>query len=180
MGIVWKPIKGYEGSYEVSNRGDVRSIGRVNAYGRYQAERILKKNPHKGYVKVALYKNGYTKWHLIHRLVAEAFLGECPEGCEVNHIDENRQNNNVENLEYITHAENVRHGNGNKRRSLANINHAKLSTAVMQMTHSGECVAVYPSQAEAHRQTGINPSHISMCCSGTRKHAGGYRWCYAN
>lgn len=176
MGIVWKPIKGYEESYEVSNHGDVRSVERINAYGRHQKERTLKQSLNKGYAKVGLYNAGIPKWHFVHRLVAEAFLGVCPDGYEVNHIDEDRLNNSVGNLEYISHADNVRHGNGNKRRSVANTNNAKLSTAVVQMTHNGECVAVYPSQREASRRTGITQCHISECCRGVRRTAGGYCW----
>jgi hypothetical protein len=177
--MVWKPIKGYEGSYEVSNHGDVRSVDRINAYGRHQKERILKQSLTKGYAKVGLYREGVLKWHLVHRLVAEAFLGECPFGCEVNHIDEDRLNNCAENLEYTTHADNVRYGHGNRRRSESNINHPKLSVAVKQLTLSGECVDVFPSQAEASRQTGIMSTHIGDCCRGQRRTAGGFRWCPA-
>lgn len=174
----WITVKGYDGLYEVSNFGRVRSVSRVDSYGRHRKEKVLTPHDNKGYMQVGLYKNGKMSWHFVHRLVAEAFIGIRPNGYEVNHIDEDKANNCANNLEYVTRTENVRHGTGNKRRSTSNINHPALSRPVRQTSKDGEIVAIYPSQAEAHRTTGINASHISLCCLGKRKTAGGYGWCY--
>lgn len=109
---IWKDIKGYEGLYQVSNLGRVKSLARkvIKAYG---AEHNLKEklrvinSDNVGYQVVRLH-NGKGKTFKVHRLVAKAFLGE-PNGLEVNHIDGDKSNNKVENLEYCTRGENLKH-----------------------------------------------------------------------
>lgn len=113
----WKPVVGYEGLYQVSNLGRVKSI-------RFGKERILKPGINKGgYFFVVLYKNGKKKIHLVHRLVVDAFL-EIPEELkrlkgtrylQVNHKDENKQNNVVSNLEWCSSSYNINFGTRNKR-----------------------------------------------------------------
>ena len=113
---VWKPIKNYEGLYEVSDIGRVRSLTRVDRIGRVRKGQLLK--PHsdgRGYLFVGLNKDGKCKQFHIHRLVAMAFLGEAQEGYTVNHIDENKRNNNADNLECLTRLENYRYGTAIKR-----------------------------------------------------------------
>lgn len=96
----WRPVVGFEGKYEVSNMGRVKSL----AYGR---ERILRQNRHThGYLTVC---PGGRKHELVHRIVAQAFLGPIPEGMEVNHIDGDKRNNWLDNLEYVTRRGNMRH-----------------------------------------------------------------------
>lgn len=111
----WRSIQGYEGLYEVSNRGRVRSLPRKDFAGRRLKGRILapgtKSN---GYLSVNL-SFGEKKNIHIHDLVTSAFLGKKPKGHEVNHIDYDRSNNRVENLEYVTHSENVLHSIDNIR-----------------------------------------------------------------
>jgi hypothetical protein len=110
---MWKDvtIRGgkYVGKYEVSDRGQIRSA--VN--GRFQGSkpgRILKQVPDKrGYLRVNLWFNSRGSLTRVHKIVAEAFLGERPEGLTINHIDGNKVNNHVENLEYVTNKENARH-----------------------------------------------------------------------
>ena len=103
----WRQIENYEGRYEISNAGRVKRVmGGVGAV----AGRIL--SPWKdrlGYYAVSLYKNNGGTFKLVHRLVAMAFIGPVPTGMEVNHIDCDASNNSIENLEYVTHAENVLH-----------------------------------------------------------------------
>lgn len=115
----WRPVKGYEGYYEVSNRGAVRSLTRsiTRKDGVIQTKEARLMTPIKsqdGYLKVKLSKEGVTKTVAIHRLVAEAYVrypGDDDDGCvyEVNHIDCDRKNNSCENLEWVTHAYNVKY-----------------------------------------------------------------------
>lgn len=136
----WLPVVGYEGLYEVSSQGRVRSLLRtieaVNGWGSYTYQkpgRILKPKPcWTGYLGVVLYKEGKRKHRVIQRLVCEAFIGPRPPGHEVNHIDCVRCNNNVENLEWVTRLQNAAHreqfgkstggeNNPNARLSLADV-----------------------------------------------------------
>lgn len=111
----WRPVPGYEGSYEVSDRGRVRGCDRLVPYndtGRYKRWRgkILKPGVEKwGYQHVTLFSDGKRRLCKVHRLVAEAFLGPCPPGLQVNHKNRNKSDNRVENLEYVTSLENIRH-----------------------------------------------------------------------
>ena len=106
---IWKPIKNYEGCYEISNLGRVKSLSRQVKGGRTTEELILKpiKNSH-GYLQVDLCLNGKMKHHKIHRLVAEAFISKDDDTKNtVNHKDYNKHNNCVDNLEWLSNRENV-------------------------------------------------------------------------
>lgn len=106
MDEIWKPIKDYEGLYEISNFGRVRS----HQYHRGTYNRILKPRKVKdGYLMVALYKNKQCKNYQLHRLVASHFIPNLYNATEVNHIDFNKTNNNVNNLEWVTRHENILH-----------------------------------------------------------------------
>lgn len=164
----WKPINGYEGLYEVSETGLVRSL-------RHGKKRIL--SPGKtgdGYLMVGLCRDGKRTGLLIHRLVAEAFLPN-PRGLPtVNHRDENKLNNEVSNLEWLTMADNARYGTRVQRVALAN------SKPVLQLDKLGNIVNRFPSLKEAERQTGIARPSICVVCNGGRlKTAGGFSWKYA-
>lgn len=158
----WLPVVGYE-NYEVSNLGRVRSLA---------SGRVLR--PYKerdGYLRVKLSKNRKTKMHRVHRLVAMAFIPN-PLGLPIiNHKNERKDQNFVENLEYCDYRYNNTYG------SLAD-KIAEKSREVYQFTMSGEFVAWYPSTAEAERQTGILRGDISQCASGKCKTQGGYQWRY--
>lgn len=111
---IWKDVIGYEGYYQVSNMGRARSCDRTIYDGRW-GDRFRAGKPvsatcgKRGYVYVPFCKLGKSSTLLLHRLVAKAFLGDCPHGYEVNHIDGNRLNNSLSNLEYVTPSQNVRH-----------------------------------------------------------------------
>ena len=118
----WKSIPGYEGLYEVSSYGRVRSLEksyiRKNGVMDHKPEIILRpKNNGTGYFTVCLYKNKIHKYYLIHRLVAQAFIPNPDNLSEVNHKDEDKSNNRVENLEWCTHQYNLNYNDVQKRRS---------------------------------------------------------------
>lgn len=99
----WRPIPGYEGLYDVSNEGNVRGVKR---------RKILKSRASRtGYLQLQLHADGQAHHVSVHRLVASAFIGPVPHGCEVNHVDGNKANNTVANLAYVSHSENIRHAN---------------------------------------------------------------------
>ena len=162
---VFKDIKGYEGLYQVSNLGNVKSLN-YNGTGK---ERILKSCVHKsGYLVVILYKDGKAKIHYVHRLVAEAFIDNPDNLPCVNHKNEDKTDNRVENLEFCSYQYNINYGTRNER----------ISKIVVQYTLDGVFVEEYPSVSEAKRQLGYSQGNISECCLGKRKTAYGYKWKY--
>lgn len=165
----WKPIKDYEGLYEISNTGEVKSLN-------LKKGRILKQHIQRSYLYVGLSKQCKTKLHLVHRLVAKTFIPNPLHLPEVNHKDENKLNNNVDNLEWCTHKYNVNYGTGNKRRSKTKIN----NTYNVKSVQCIETGIIYTSTREAERQTGIDNSQISAVCNHKKnyKTAGGYHWKY--
>lgn len=110
MNEVWKDVKNYEGTYQVSNLGRVKSLSRIDFSGRQRGEVILRlKNPRKRYPYVILYKYGKSKTYYVHRLVASHFIENIRNKPEVNHIDGNKENNCVDNLEWVDRKENSIH-----------------------------------------------------------------------
>lgn len=170
MKEVWKDVKGYEGLYQVSSEGRVVSNKRPGTSG---GMKKLTENQD-GYLRVKLCKDSDNRRYMVHRLVYEAFVGPIPDGLEINHIDENKKNNSIQNLEAVSHLENINHGTGAKRCAEA---HHK---PVRQYTMDGEFVAEYPSRNAATEATGIRGSGISLCAHGKNSHAGGYIWKLAN
>lgn len=160
----WKTVKGYEGLYEVSNLGNVKSLN----YRHTGRERILK--PGKvggGYLQVQLCKNGKRKMLLVHRLVAAAFIPN-PEGLpEINHKDENKTNNCVENLEFCDAKYNNSYGTHNERVATALTNHPAKSKTVEASKYPDfrEICLKFASTQEADRN-GFNQGAVSTCCNG--------------
>lgn len=175
----WRNIEGYEGLYQVSNLGRVKSLERMcrNKNGlRVVKERIMKNSKNsQGYYEVRLTKNGVGKLHLVHRLVAHAFIPNKNNLQQVNHKDETRTNNCVENLEWCTQIYNLSYGTRNRRIGVKNTNHPSFSKKVL-CVETGE---LFPSTMEAQRKYGINSSHIVQCCKGKEETCGGYHWIYA-
>ena len=167
MTEIWKDIKDYEGYYQISNLGRVKSLSRLVDNRYYNKECILKPRLHlKGYHLVALSKNGKITGHSVHRLVAETFIENPDNLPEVNHKDEDKTNNCVDNLEWCTKKYNSNYGTGTERRV------AKISKPVMCI----ETGIIYPSVHEAGRQTNSNYRSISRCCLGLYKTTNNYHW----
>lgn len=181
MKEIWLPILGYEGLYAVSNIGNVKSLDRIDKSGHKRKEKILKPSlQSSNYILVCLYKNGEKTYHWLHRLVWEAFNGPIPDGMQVNHINEDKMDNRVENLNLMTPIENINWGTRNKKASKSLTNRADLSKTVLQYTKEGVLVKEYESTHQAERETGINQGNISSCCLGRANHstAGGFKWVY--
>ena len=177
---IWKDIKDYEGLYQVSNLGRVKSLARKSKHSRgyiaYYKEKILAPASIKGYLVVNLSKDGSNKRYYIHRLVASAFIPNPDNLPEVNHIDENKMNNSVENLEWCNHSYNSNHGTRAERISKANTNNIKISKSVLCV----ETGIIYASVHEAGRQMNLDFSQIATVCRGyrNRKTYAGYHWKY--
>lgn len=159
----WKPVVGYEGLYEVSFSGEVRGVKRQGSSGA-----ILRPGKRKdGYLQVHLRKGGKGKPWLVHRIVALAFLNEVEGKNYVNHIDGNRSNNAVENLEWCTAQENTQHSHD----------------VLKKNTRSVLCVetnTIYPSIRNAARSIDYDDATIQRICAGKgrSKTAKGYHWRY--
>ena len=117
MNVIWKDIKGYEGIYQISNFGEVMRLMSYDSRNHLRNSKILKQRKNKdGYMVVGLHKNGKETKYLIHRLVAQTYIDNPNELPEVNHIDENKHNNFVSNLEWCNRKYNVNYGNAQKNR----------------------------------------------------------------
>lgn len=168
MKEIWAPVKGYEGLYEVSSFGRVRSL----SYRRTGKMRVLNLDKNNaGYLIVKLHKNGKGKIYQVHRLVAYAFIPNWFDEQQVNHRDENKQNNHVTNLEWCSAKYNNNYGTARKRMV------EKQSKTVLQLTKTGEIVKEWFSTMEAGRN-GFDNSSISKCCLGKIKSYKGYIWRY--
>ena len=178
MEEIWKPISGYEGKYEVSSFGRVRSVDHQRAVVPKDTVctikgRILKPaKTSSGYMGVTLCKDGRRITESVHRLVAMAFVPGYFDGAHVNHIDENKENNRADNLEWVTPTENNRHGLHPVR-----VAQSKFKP-ISQYTKNGQFVKTYPNITEACRATGANASLISRVV-GTQYRAKGYLWRFA-
>ena len=169
----WKPVVGYEGLYEVSDWGRVKSLN-FNNTGK---EGMLKPNPNgKGYLCVGLCNNGNQETCKVHILVMRAFVGECPEGYEVDHYDWNPENNMLENLSYQPKGINRARRSPEWKKNQAEAVRKTLSKPVNQYTLDGEYVKTWESATDAARELGLSQGHISSCCNGKRENAGGFIW----
>ena len=180
---IWKPIIGFPG-YEVSNFGRVKSLDRVitrrDGSRQFCKGVVMKQIPDKdGYLRLALGKQGKRYSKTVHRLVAEAFISEALDNRQVNHIDEIKTNNRVDNLEYVTSLENNNHGTRNKRISMSKIN-GKKSKVVVAVNIQTKEVLEFPSGREAERQSDyfFQQGSISNVCLGKQKQHKGYIWKY--
>ena len=163
MKEIWKLIEGFE-NYEVSSMGRVRSLN----YKQTEETKILKPGKVKGYLKVDLCKNGKRYTKQVHRLVANAFISNLENKPQVNHIDGNKQNNKVENLEWCTNLENQQHAwETGLHKAIIGKNHYRSKKVLCTTTgESFGCIG------DAERKYNINRGNICRCCRGERKSAG--------
>lgn len=184
-GEVWKDVAGYEGIYQVSDMGRVRSIDRTVPCRKKGYTTMVKKGRvlnlttnRLGYIEAHLYncQEQKTKIISVHRLVAIAFIPNTDKEHlrEINHIDENKSNNRVENLEWCDRAYNVRYGSSRIRAIKNNPNVRK----VAQYSKYGKLIAKYETVAHASCATGLDASSISKACQGRLKTCGEYIWEY--
>ena len=181
---IWKDIEGFEGKYQISNMGNVKSLN----YNNTGKERILKPWKNRGgYLQVVIFKDGKAKGYLVHQLVATAFC-ENPEGyTEINHKDEDKTNNNVDNLEWCDRKYNVNYGTRNKRagkkqrgKKIPEEQIKKLSKPIYSINKKSGLIMYWESAMKAERCTGIANGNINKCLKGKRKSAGGFYWMYAD
>ena len=191
MQEIWKDIENYEGLYQISNFGRVRSLNhfRKNGTGIYLHKgKILIPQNANGYCFVRLSKNGKSKQYLLHRLVAQAFLPKLEKYNEINHKDENKRNNHINNLEWCSHKYNINYGTGNERRKTSEQgkkktwntqkvggNNKKIKP-VKKYDLQGNFIKEWNSIAEASRQLKLNK--IWEVCNNKRNKCGNFIWKY--
>ena len=163
---IWKDIEGFEGLYQVSN------LGRTKRLYKNDKEKILKPFSNKdGYLRVNLCKEGKSKQSKVHRLVAKAFIPNLDNKSQVNHRDENKSNNKVENLEWVTSKENINYGTRTERMAKSQ------SRPIYGINIKTNERIEFPSTMEAQRN-GFDQGNIVKCLKGRRKSHKGYKWYY--
>lgn len=170
LGEIWKPITGYEGNYSISNMGRVMSHGRPNHHDpRIKRDRIL---PHQiagenCYYFVNLRKNGTHKLYFIHRLVAQAFIPNPENKRTVNHIDGNKSNYSISNLEWSTHKENIRHAWDSGLSKVHKSHNQKISNDGLEDIK--KMISEKKPTKEIAEKYSVTPSHIRGIMCGSKR-----------
>ncbi len=176
----WIDIKGYEGLYQISSLGRVKSLPRLingTLGGTYMTKkRILAQGLDYRYPLVTIHLNGAKKTIHVHRLVAEAFLERNNPTDVVNHINEIKIDNRVSNLEWCTVTENVNHGTAIERRRAKSMNNPRICKPIAQYNLDRSLIAIYPSQCAAARAINGKVDAIQSCAKGRTKSSYGYKW----
>lgn len=169
MKEIWKNIKGYEGIYQISNLGNVRNLLS------YERKNLKGEITEKGYIRVSLHKNGFRKVFRVHRLVAQAFIPNPLNKPQINHKDGNKLNNCVDNLEWATNKENIKHAIQNKLRA-KEIRHVKPIAYIK----NGTIIKRYPSISSAAKETSFSREHIchQLLISKNNKKRKNVEWIY--
>lgn len=186
MNEEWRDIKGYENLYQVSNFGRIKSLDRYKiTKGRYGKLKIKIKGKvlkpclnHDGYYEVVLSKDGKAKMFRLHRIVANTFIENKRVANQVNHINGNKLDNRVDNLEWCTCKENIRHAvNNNLIKPVKGKNHY-LAKKIGKFDKNNNLINIYETITEAGKQNKILNTSIVNCLKGRSKTSGGYIWKY--
>lgn len=181
MQELWKPIKDYEGLYEVSNLGRVKSLPKMHGNRYWNFSLILKENiAYNGYSGVFLQKNKKSTRKSLHRLVAESFIPNPNNLPQVNHKDGNKLNNRVDNLEWCSQSENQIHSRKLGLQKNLKGKDSPSSKKILQYDKFGNFIAEHICIKETAEKFGITSGTLSNCLRGKRKTAGGYVWRYKN
>lgn len=178
----WRDIKGFEGIYQVSDTGLVKSLSRRVRLNCKHGSVVLKEMllsqrlDMKGYLRVYLNDNGKTKFVPIHRLVAQAFIPNPENKPQVNHIDGNKQNNNVKNLEWCTNSENQKHAYRLGLNYVTGRAGRPKISVIQKDLYSNKIINTFNSLKDAQRATGIQFTNIRKVLNGERHSAGGFAW----
>lgn len=184
----WKDVEGFEGFYQISNYGNVKSLDRFDGIRKIKGRNIKPNLKQNGYLQVGLRREGERKWFSIHRLVAIHFIDNPDEKPQVNHIDCNKQNNNIENLEWVTAQGNCRHaqvnglmnppkGENHPYYGLFGERSKSAKKVVRYNKETGES-KLYNAKILA-KSDGFDVTSISKCCNKKQKTHKGYEWYFA-
>ena len=175
MEEIWKDIKEYEGLYQVSNLGRIKSLDRIiksgisnSGYIKINGKILKKKLGKNGYLSIQLWKEGKGKWFMVHRLIAIAFIPNPQNKPYIDHINTIRNDNRIENLRWATREE-------NDHNPITLKNRIGKCGIKIKCLNTGE---VFVSSGEARRKLGISAGNIIGCCKGKRKSAKGYKFEY--
>jgi hypothetical protein len=178
----WKDVIGYEGLYEVSNIGNVRSKGNGNSTNPNHcvAKPITLRLKGAGYHQVKLFKNGTRRYYMVHRLVGFAFMPNPKGKTQINHKDGNKINNCVSNLEWATPSENVKHSFDTGLNAKLKGKDNPQSISILQLDLSGNVIKEWGSIKQVLREKGFNTIGIIKCCKKEKRYktAYGYKWEY--
>lgn len=181
MNEIWKDIKGYEGHYQISNLGRVKSLPRKykwgNGYKETQEKILSTSKRNNGYLCVSLCIDSKKKTHSLHKLVALTFIPNPNSYPCINHKDENKTNNKADNLEWCDSRYNNNYGEHNLKVSQSNKNHKSKSKTVYQYDLEGNLIKIWESTAECGRN-GFNFGAVANCCRGIKKTYKNYKWSY--
>ena len=171
----WRDVENYEGKYQISN------LGRLRSFARSVEPLIFAPHYDKdGYIMYGLRRNGKIYTKKAHRLVASAFIPNKDNLPQINHIDEDKTNNRVSNLEWCSHLYNNRYGTKRQRISFYAMYRGHTLRKVRQYTKDGLFVKEHISSRMAERETNIKHQNIIETCRGGQTQSGGYLWCYAD
>lgn len=185
----WKDIIGFEGFYQISENGNVRSLDRFDSIRDLKGQSIKPNLKRNGYLQVGLRREGKRKWESIHRLVAIHFIDNPENKPQVNHIDGNKQNNNIYNLEWATSQENLLHAHANglikMPKGEEHFNYgvfgekSKSAKKVVRLNRKTGETKSYEAIILA-KYDGFDVTSISKCCNKKVKTHKGYEWYFLN